>query len=953
MPSKFSILFLTAICVLFLNLQVFAGNSSDKIWQEIEESAIRQPETERTVKPSSYKVFRANTSLLRSTLEKAPAEFGGTAENDAILTLPLPNGNFSRFKILYSPIMEPELAAKYPELKTYVAQDVDNPHSTARISMTPTGFRAVIFSGYKTVMVDPYSWGDAVNYISYDKAALAGEKNFTCLTGDDRFAPENEKFNFFDFTAAPNLVSNGRTLRIYRLALAATAEYTNVFRQESDTDAQAKARALEQQVIVMTRVNGVYERDLAIRMILVAQNDLIIYTDPATDPYTNSEGSKMLGENQENLDKVILPPNYELGHVFSTGGGGLANIAVPCRENNKARGVTGLFNPRGDPFAIDYVAHELGHQWGANHTFNGGGGNCSGNRSSGSAYEPGSGVTIMGYAGICSGQDLARNSIDSFHVKSIESILGYVNSASGNCSVNVSIENSIPVIALSGSSFDIPKETPFALTANASDANGDTVTYDWQQYDLGTTTSSVPNTDSDGAARPIFRAYSPTTSGIRYFPSLQYILNNANTPPSTYTCGRVTPCLTGETLPSIARTMNFQVIARDNRIGGGAVSTASVQVRVDGASGPFKITSLNSPVTISGGSNQTITWDAANTFATPVSAASVRILLSTDGGQNFTTVLSDSTPNDGSHMVAIPDIATSRARIKIEAVGNIFFDISDADFSISTSTQISSRKSFDFDGDGKADISVFRPAEGVWYLLRSQAGFAASQFGIATDKTVAADYDGDGKTDLAVFRGGSWFRLNSSTATFSAAQFGLPGDIPVTGDFDGDGKSDLTVFRNGVWFIFQSADSSVRAAQFGLTSDKPVTGDFDGDGRADLAVYRAGTWFIMASRDGFSAVSFGIAGDKPVPEDYDGDGKTDFAVYRSGVWHLLRSRDGYTGLQFGISTDTPAAADYDGDGKADISVYRSGSWFLLNSQSGFTAVGFGNATDQPIPAQLN
>ena len=255
----------------------------------------------------------------------------------------------------------------------------------------------------------------------------------------------------------------------------------------------------------------------------------------------------------------------------------------------------------------------------------------------------------------------------------------------------------------------------------------------------------------------------------------------------------------------------------------------------------------------------------------------------------------------------------------------------------------------DFDGDGRADVSVFRPSDRVWYLLRSGSGFSATQFGLSTDRIVPADYDGDGRTDLAVYRDGTWWILQSSNGNVLIRQFGLSGDIPQPADFDGDGKAEIAVYRNGVWWTLNLINNQVNVVQFGIATDKPVAADYDGDGRADYAVYRDGVWHLLRSQSGNTAIYFGSSSDKPVPADYDGDGKTDVAVYRSGVWYVLGSRDGFTGFQFGLPTDIPAAADYDGDGKADAAVYRDGIWYQLKSSQGFAAVQFGLTNDKPIP----
>ena len=347
------------------------------------------------------------------------------------------------------------------------------------------------------------------------------------------------------------------------------------------------------------------------------------------------------------------------------GAGGLAGLGVVCRAGNKARGVTGRASPVGDPYDIDYVAHEMGHQFGGSHTFNGTTGNCSGNRSSSSAYEPGSGTTIMAYAGICGAENLQPHSDDTFHTRSFDQIVAFSTGVTGSsCAVTTATGNTPPTVN-AGPAFSIPKQTPFTLTGSGADGDGDALTYLWEEFDLG---SAAPPNDDVAAVRPIFRTFVPLTVPSRTFPRLADLLGNTTT--------------LGESLPTRGRTMTFRLTVRDNRTGGGGVNWASTTVAVDATAGPFVITQPNTALSWLGGGGQTVTWNVAGTTAAPVSCANVAIDLSTDGGLTFPVALAASTANDGTEAVTLPNTPTPQARVRVSCVGNVFFDLSNVNFTI-------------------------------------------------------------------------------------------------------------------------------------------------------------------------------------------------------------------------------------------------------------------------------
>jgi len=631
-----------------------SANSNTSVWSDISESDFTL-KGERQIIPNVYRTVHGKFTGLQSLLLTAPMEYSDRSANfEIIFELPLPEGGLSRFSVTEYSMMEPGLASKFPDIKTYNIKGIDDPYAVGKLDITMHGFHAMVLSPRGDYFIDPYSSDEMDVYISYYKKDFSSDKIFKC-----DFDPEVNIHDSEPFLNRGSIVC-GPELRSYRLACAATGEYT-VFHGGTVAAGQAAI------VICINRMNSVYEKDFAVRMVLIANNDTLVYTNSSTDPYTNNNGVTMLGQNQSNLDNVIGNENYDFGHVVSTGGGGVANLRVICVNGQKARGVTGLGSPIGDPFYIDYVAHEMGHQFGGNHSYNSTTSSCGGQRNASTAWEPGSGSTIMSYAGICGSSNLQLHSDDYFHSGNFTEMESFVQFGSGStCPLIINTGNTPPTVTVPTSGFTIPFRTPFQLTGTASDVeNPNSLTYCWEEMDLGP--AGVPNNPSGNA--PIFRSFKPDTIGTRIFPKLVNILNNTQT--------------IGEIMPTYARDLSFRLTVRDNNSAGGGVNYEFMEFHVTDSAGPFKVTQPDTTITWNSNIPQTVTWNVANTDTGTVNCQFVNIKLSTNGGSTFSTTLISSTPNDGSQIVTVPAIYDDQARIKIEAAGNIFFDISNYNFTLS------------------------------------------------------------------------------------------------------------------------------------------------------------------------------------------------------------------------------------------------------------------------------
>ena len=738
----------------------FSPQSSDVLWRDVKVSPEQQRQT--AGRPHKYRSLSLDTIYLQSLLRKAPREF--TAEEATIISLPMPDGSMVRFKIYDSPIMEAGLASRFPQIRTFTGQALDGSGVTTRFDWTPQGFHAILLTTRGTVLIEPDGPNQTSAYISYfqgDLPAGSMECNVDTSTQEDPLVAVKQ------FGPRANLVSSGSALRTYRLAVAATAEYTQAY------GGGTVPGGLSAVTTTVNLVNAIFERDVAVRLVLIANEDQIIFTDSASDGYTSDNVNSLISENQTKLDAVIGSANYDIGHVFDgrlLAGGfqfqGLASLGVACRTGVKGRGVN-IVKSLSPSNTVAYysAAHEMGHQFGASHTFNATSGTCGPQRASATAYEPGTGSTIMGYRFACAPEDM-MSSDTYFHTASIEQIVNYTTGPNGgSCPVTTPTGNNVPTVD-AGLSYTIPQSTPFILTATGSDPDGDSLTYTWEEFDLGT--PGPPNTD-DGS-RPIFRSLAPTTDPARMFPSIFNIL-----------CPQCVAL--GQTLPVTTRTMKFRATVRDNRAGAGAASSDETTVNVRADAGPFTV---NQPGTWNVKTQQTVTWNVANTNNAPVSCDTVRITLSRDDGNTFPIILASSTPNDGSETVFIPGTPSSFARIKVEAVGNIFFNISPQ-----------------FQINGAEDLTMQLSSSS--YSVNETAGFVnvnvtrGDTSGAATVNYATSD--AAGLTNCTIANGVASERCDYATAVgtlrFATGEAVKSITIPIVNDALVEGNENFTITLSG------------------------------------------------------------------------------------------------------------------------------------------------------------
>jgi len=635
---KSSLLFVLCFLIVGLSLQ----SSAQSLWsQSINKHESYFASKNAALIPSAYKLMNVNTAELKRLQSAIP--FISNETNGIAFEIPMPDGSMFKTAIVETQLWSNQSIPLNAGIRTYTLFDPSTKSIAGNVTIWKDGIDGVVFSKEGSVFIKPlYDGNEATHMIFYNKdLSGAGQQ---CLV---------EEGIIQQFTLQGRTDAGDCKKRVYRIAIAGTGEYTSW--------AGGVSGAVAHITSTINTVNSIYTKDVNVTFTIVSGTNTI-YTDASSDPY-GTVSSAALNENQINLDNTVGPSNYDVGMVFSNGwGGGIAQLSSVCGPN-KARGASGTLN--NSAFSTT-VAHELGHMFGAGHTFSSTNGGCNGNISMSSSWEPGGGSTILSYGASCAPTSFVSLRDLYFHAGSIGQMQNFIV-GSATCATPVTTANQPPSVnSVPGTSFNVPANTPFVLTMSGTDANGDALTYTWEQLNTSNLNPNTQPPSSSSVQGPLFRSYPPTNNPTRYFPNIQSIINNQ---PPTY-----------EVLPSVARTMNFRGTVRDNSALGGCTAEVDVTLNVH-ASGGFKVTTpgwgTNSWAQLTGSNTASIVWDVAGTNAAPINCANVDILFSTDGGLTYPTVLAAATPNDGQHNIVIPGVNTSTGRIMVKGSNNVFFSISE------------------------------------------------------------------------------------------------------------------------------------------------------------------------------------------------------------------------------------------------------------------------------------
>ncbi len=635
----------TLLAPLAYSAEVVTGYWSDVSENEPVVQTSLSPKS--STNPSESRLLKFNLAQLRDALS------GAAATN---IMLPDPYGGAVEFALRPSSVMPKQLATRYPEIRAFEGVALHDSATTIRLELSSKGLTAQVLGAGNRWLIDPVKGlsPEFARSYKYSKSFHTKDEAFCELESTGVFGGGSAPSNRFKGTTR-RAKSTGESVKTYRLAVATTGEY-GVYHGGTT------ASALEAVVATINRVDGIFASELAIRFQLVDDNDAVVFADPATDPFTgNDDAGTLIDESQAQIDLLIGTENYDVGHTLSTGAGGLAGLGVVCREGGKAEGVTGSSRPEGDFFDVDYVAHELGHQFAADHTWNGSNGGCGPQqRGPDSAYEPGSGSSIMSYAGLC-GADNIASAVDAlFHHQSFDQIIGYTTEGIGSvCGSDAVSGNTAPQVD-AGSDYVVPKQTPLVVSGSATDQEQGSLLYSWEQRDLG---PQAALTDPDDGRFALFRMLDSASSPERYLPALATVVSG-------------TPDLS-ERIPQVAREMTMRLTVKD---GAGGVQSDDIVVSIDGDSGPFEVVSPNGGEQV--GRSKTVEWDTGFTEQAPVSASMVEIYLSTNDGVSFDQLI-DTVDNTGSANINFPvGIQSQDARLMIKGAGNIFYDVSDAAFQL-------------------------------------------------------------------------------------------------------------------------------------------------------------------------------------------------------------------------------------------------------------------------------